>query len=245
MHTARARVEFCGESYPVGPAGLTIGRDADVVLDDNAYLHRRLLEVRLHDGLVWLVNLGTRISVTVADDAGLAQTLLAPGARVPLVFPRTVAWFTAGPSTYDVDIVVDDPPFAPVPDLGSAPASSSRATIGQVRLTPEQHLLILALAEPILRRGRGVGSIPASQKAADRLGWTITKFNRKLDNVCERLTAAGVRGLLGSSDRLASNRRVRLVEYALASRLVTADDLLLLDLPAGPPTGASSRPDGE
>jgi hypothetical protein len=245
MHTARARVEFCGESYPVGPHGLTIGRDADVVLDDNAYLHRRLLEVRLHEELVWLANLGTRISVTVADDAGLAQTLLAPGARVPLVFPRTVAWFTAGPSTYDIEIVVDDPPFAPVPDLGSAPASSSRPTIGQVRLTPEQHLLILGLAEPILRRGRGVGSIPASQEAADRLGWTITKFNRKLDNVCERLTAAGVRGLLGTSDRLASNRRVRLVEYALASRLVTPDDLPLLDLPAGALTGPTRSPDGE
>jgi hypothetical protein len=228
---ARARVEFCGESYPVGPEGLTIGRDADLVLDDNAYLHRRLLEVLVHDELVWLANLGTRISVTVADDAGLAQTLLAPGARVPLVFPRTVAWFTAGPSTYDVQIIVEDPPFAPVPELSGAPASS-RATIGQVRLTPDQHQLILALAEPILRRGRGVGSIPASQEAAARLGWTITKFNRKLDNVCEKLTRAGVRGLLGSSDRLASNRRVRLVEYALASRLVTADDLPLLDLSA-------------
>ncbi len=242
MAAARAHVEFCGEHYPVGPDGLTIGRDADLVLDDNPYLHRRLLEVRVHDGLVWLVNLGTRISVTVADDAGLAQTSLAPGARVPLVFPRTIAWFTAGPSTYDVEIVVDDPPFAPVPDLGTTPAAS-RATIGQVRLTPEQHLLVLALAEPILRRGRGVGSIPSSQEAATRLGWTITKFNRKLDNVCERLTGAGVRGLLGSSDRLASNRRVRLVEYALASRLVTADDLALLDMPgdgfSGPVDGSA------
>lgn len=231
---ARACVEYCGESYPVGPEGLTIGRDADLVLDDdNPYLHRRLLEVLAHDDLVWLRNLGTRISVTVADDAGMAQTLLAPGARVPLVFPRTVAWFTAGPSTYDVQIVVEDPPFAPAPDLGGAPVSS-RATIGQVRLTPDQHLLILALAEPILRRGRGVGSIPASQAAATRLGWTITKFNRKLDSVCEKLTRAGVRGLLGTSDRLASNRRVRLVEYALASRLITADDLSLLDLPPRP-----------
>jgi hypothetical protein len=43
--------------------------------------------------------------------------------------------------------------------------------------------------------------------------------------------------LLGSSDRLASNRRVRLVEYALASRLVTVDDLPLLDMPAGAPDG--------
>ena len=55
--------------------GLTIGRDADLVLDDNPYLHRRLLEVLAHRDLVWLVNLGTRISVTVADDAAAAYSL--------------------------------------------------------------------------------------------------------------------------------------------------------------------------
>jgi hypothetical protein len=90
--------------------------------------------------------------------------------------------------------------------------------------------LVLALAEPALRgTGRAGSTLPSSGEAAQRLGWTTTKFNRKLDNVCQKLAAQGVRGLHGEPGRLASNRRARLVEYALAVRLVTRDDLHLLD----------------
>jgi hypothetical protein len=38
-----------------------------------------------------------------------------------------------------------------------------------------------------------------------------------------------VRGLHGSSDQLASNRRARLVEYALSTQMVTKEDLILLE----------------
>lgn len=57
----------------------------------------------------------------------------------------------------------------------------------------------------------------------------MTRFNRKVDNVCEKFTKLGVRGLHGSVDRTASNRRIRLVEYVLAARIITTDDLRLLD----------------
>ena len=96
--------------------------------------------------------------------------------------------------------------------------------------TPDQQLLILALCESMLRDGaRGAGSIPSSADAAKRLGWKITRFNRKLDNVCEKLTRAGIRGLHGGPEKLAVNRRARLVEYSLAARLVERSDLDLLD----------------
>ena len=57
----------------------------------------------------------------------------------------------------------------------------------------------------------------------------MTRFNRKLDNVCDRLARIGVGGLRGGQGRLASNRRARLVEFAVATRLVTRNDLYLLD----------------
>jgi hypothetical protein len=96
-------------------------------------------------------------------------------------------------------------------------------TIGRVVMTPDQLRLVLALAEPALRgTGRAGSTLPSSGEAAQRLGWKTTKFNRKLDNVCQKLAAQGVRGLHGEPGRLASNRRARLVEYALAVRLVTA-----------------------
>lgn len=221
-------VDFCGEEHPVTPdSPVVLGREGDIVVDDNPYLHRRFLEISTDDGLVWLANVGSAISATVADEHGLVQTWLSPGARIPLVFERTAVWFTAGPTTYEFEILNEAPKFVPVGELRD---SDGETTLGRVSFTPDQTLLIVALAEDILRRGqRGGGAIPHSRTAAERLAWTPTKFNRKLDNVCEKLTKLGVRGLHGSSDRTASNRRVRLVEYALASRLVTAADLELLD----------------
>ena len=91
-------------------------------------------------------------------------------------------------------------------------------------------LLILALAEPMLNReGSGMSSVPTSAQASKRLGWQLTKFNRKLDNVCDKLDRNGVRGLRGGPQKLAVNRRARLVEHAVASRIVAADQLPALD----------------
>ena len=222
-----ARVDYCGEITPV-VAGqvVTIGREGDIAIDDNQYLHRRFLEVEHRDGLLWLANVGSAISVTISDEEGLVQSWLSPGAKVPLMFPRTVVWFTAGPTTYEFDLLLDDAPYTAV---AVPEQQGGSTTLGRVTFTPDQRLLVLVLAEPILRRGnRGAGSIPPSAQAAERLGWTITKFNRKLDNVCEKLTKLGVRGLVGA-ERAASNRRARLVEYALAARLVTTEDLVWLD----------------
>lgn len=196
-------------------------------MDDNPFLHRRFLELGFVGEIVWLSNVGSAITATVADADGLVQSWVAPGARLPLVFPRSVVWFTAGPTTYELDVVVDRAPF--VASI-STEVSAGETTIGRVSFTPDQRLLVLALAEDVLRRGnRGAGAIPPSSRAAERLGWTITKFNRKLDNVCEKLSRLGIRGLVTDGAHAASNRRARLVEYALAARLITVDDLEYLD----------------
>ena len=222
-----ATVEFCGERYDVSVGQpLVIGRDGRLAIDDNPYLHRRFLHLSVEAELVWLANVGSQLTATVADEAGLMQAWLAPGARVPVVFPRTVVWFTAGPTTYEFDIVLTDARFQrAVTDA----ATSGATTVGRMTFTPDQKLLIVALSENVLRRGnRGAGAIPANADAARRLGWTITKFNRKLDNVCDKLTRAGIRGLRGDAEKIATSRRARLVEYALAAQLVTATDLELL-----------------
>jgi hypothetical protein len=222
-------VDFCGQLYTPDPGQpFLLGREGDIVLDDNPYLHRRFLMIsRAGDGLWWLANLGSLLSATVADESGHLQAYLAPGGRLPLVFPRTVVWFTAGPTTYEFDVFLADAGFTPI--AVGTPSGSGTTTIGQVSFTPSQRLLILALAEPLLRNGRGASALPTSAQAADRLGWPLTTFNRKLDNVCAKLTQAGVRGLHGGPDRLAVNRRARLVEYAVAARLVTVELLPLLD----------------
>ncbi|MDQ2797140.1 MAG: hypothetical protein M3Y06_08245 [Actinomycetota bacterium] len=225
-------VEFCGEIFQVLPGTpFVIGREGQLEIDDNPYLHRRFLQVSDHGSLWWLGNVGSALTATVADEAGTMQAWLAPGAQLPIVFDRTVVWFTAGPTTYELSILVQEPPFM---QINEPATGTGDETIGPMTFTPDQLLLILALCESMLRDGaRGAGSIPSSAVAAERLGWKLTRFNRKLDNVCEKLTRSGIRGLHGGPDKLAVNRRARLVEYALAARLVEKSDLDLLDGLAG------------
>jgi hypothetical protein len=233
------RLEFCGEWFdlPLDRA-FTIGRDADLVIDDNPYLHRVFLEVRQQGGMWWLVNVGSQLSATTSDVSGRFQGWLAPGAHLPIVFEDLQVRFTAGPTSYELSLHLTEAPFsvAVVEERGDGDT-----TLGRILLTPEQRLLVIALAEPSLRPdGSGRSHLPSSQEAAARLGWPITKFNRKLDNVCQKLKGAGVRGLHGGPERLASDRRGRLVEYALAVRLVTFEDLELLDRPQVPDADADA-----
>lgn len=231
MH--QVRIGFCGEWYTADPDGeFVIGREGDLAVDDNPYLHRRFLTVVRQGELWWLINVGTQLSATISDHAGVLQAWLAPGGRVPLVFAATTVLFTAGPTTYEIEIACEDPTFMLTEDLGSG--GIGETTIGPVALTPSQKRLIVALAEPLLRReGTSTSAIPSSKEAAARLGWELTRFNRKLDNVCDKFDRRGVRGLRGGPGQLASNRRARLVEHAVTARVVTAADLDLLDAPTG------------
>lgn len=225
------RIEFAGEWFSVEPGDtFTIGRDGDLRLDDNPYLHRRFLVLSWSERLWWLANDGSRLAATLTDARGLVRSWLAPGARTPLVFAVTVLTFSAGPTTYEVHLHAPDVAFE---EVARPHLDSGQTTIGATTFTESQKLLILALAEPMLRRaGTGTAQIPASAAAARRLGWTQTRFNRKLDNVCDKLDQMGVRGLRGDTGRQATNRRTQLVEYAITSLLVTADDLPLLEAEA-------------
>lgn len=221
-------IEFCGSMIGVDHEPFTIGRDADLVLDDdNRFLHRRFLSVTSQRGVWLLTNIGDHLTATVSDPDRRLEAWLAPGAILPLTIPEAVVGFRAGPTTYEFTVRLAGSPFA-----GGRVGhdGSGDATIGRVTMTPDQLRLVLALAEPTLRGGHRAATVmPSSSDAARRLGWTITKFNRKLDNVCHKLSAQGVRGLHGGLGRLASQRRARLVEYALAVRMVTAADVDLLD----------------
>jgi len=222
------RVEFCGEWYDVDPvAGFGVGREADLTIDDNPYLHRVFLRVYEEFGLWWLANVGNLLSATVSDGTGQVQAWLAPGAKLPIVFQKMHVMFSAGSTTYDLTVHTKEDYF----NTGVAAANDGgTTTMMPVKFTTTQRLLIVALAENVLRQSvPGRGAIPTSSDAAKRIGWSMTTFNRKLDNVCDKLDKFGVQGLRGGPGALATHRRARLVEYAVASHLVSIDDLPLLD----------------
>lgn len=224
-------MSFIGERFDCTPSKpFSMGREGDLVIDDNPYLHRRFLEVQKLEGLWWLSNVGNVTSVTVGDGEGGLQAWVSPGSRIPIVVPHLVVWFTAGPTLYELDIYNDAAHFH---FRAVDSVDDGHGTIRPSSLTLAQRLVIVSLAEPLLKRdARGSAALPSSAQAAKRLGWTLTRFNRKLDNVCEKLARLGVQGLHGGPRNLATSRRTRLVEYAISTRLVTEEDLCLLDEPS-------------
>jgi len=225
----RLSIDFAGEwHYPAPDDPFTIGREADLIVDENPYLHRRLATLSHDAGVWWLANTGSTTALSLSAGNGIYQAWVGPGIRVPLVFGRLVVVFTAGAFTYEFVIHVPEPTWREVVRGGPRPVDGE-TTIGQAELTESQRLLVLALAEPLLREsGAGASSIPSSARAAERLGWPITTFNRKLDAVCDKLDRSGVPGLRGGPGNLATHRKVRLVEHAVLSRLVTVNDLPLI-----------------
>ena len=226
---APLRLEFAGEWHELSAdRPFIIGREGDLEIDDNPYLHRHFLELQYRDGLWWMANIGVRLAATISSAGGAVQSWLSPGARMPLVFERSVIVFTAGPVTYEFSLHTEQAPYDVSRQVEVS--MSGETTVMPARFTPLQKQLIVALAEPMLRReGVSMNELPSSSDAAKRLGWTMTKFNRKLDNVCDKLDRMGVQGLRGGPGKLATNRRARLVEYAVTSQVVTRADLPLLD----------------
>lgn len=228
-------IEFAGERHPVPAApGFSIGRAGDLVIDDNPHLHRRFLVVHAEHGMWWIRNVGSHLSATVSDRELTVRASLAPGGRLPVLADILDVVFTAGRTEYGFALVTYGSltPTAVAPGLGVG-----ETTAGRVVLNEAQRLLLVVLAEDALRRASaGPGEIPTTAVAAARLGWTLPSFTRRLDHLCVKLERAGVRGLRADAGGMSTHRRRRLVEHALATRLVSRADLALLDR-VTPPRG--------
>lgn len=222
-------VSFVGETIVLGPdEDLTFGRDADLVIDENPYLHRKLGLIERRAGVWWLTNVGDMIPLEVRDRESRSVLVIASGRAVALSFPKSFVQFEAGGLRYELELYSDAVGAKPAEP---EPHDDDGATIGlnQVPLTDDQKRILLVLCEGPLRDPAVDVTIPPSRQGALRLGWTLKAYGRKLDNVCDRLSRAGVRGLRGDQAGIAKDRRLALAEYALAVRLVTAEDLHLLD----------------
>jgi len=226
-------VEFLDDRRELEPGqDLTFGRGADLVIDEgNQYLHRILGRITFHDGLWWVENLGSQIELTLLGADGTSVTLpVRQEGSPPSVTPVSVEVATLGfgvaGARYEVELraEVAAPPEAD--QDGGLGEGAATLGYGRIELTDEERQLLVALGEPVLRDvSAGPASLPTNREAARKLGWTQPKFNRKLDYLCIRLTKAGVRGLQGGRGDEALNRRWRLVEHAVGTRLVTPNDL--------------------
>ena len=215
------------ETYRLGPGEtLEFGRSAQLTIDDNPYLHRRLGRFECRENLWMLCNVGRSLHLTVLDTQSQSQAVAAPGRVIALTFAPALIRFRAGRTTYELVV------RSVGTNMQASAVSGKRydtVTFSHFPLTASQRLLIVTLAEATLRDPAAGIQVPTNREAALRLGWTITQFNRKLDNVCAKLTKAGVAGLHGTPSSLATNRRQTLIEFAIESGLTTEDDLDLVD----------------
>jgi hypothetical protein len=220
-------LEFCGEEHHVrGRFG--IGRAADLVVDDNPYLHRVVVVVEERDGTWWLRNVGSRIVVTVLDGDGHSSATVGPGSSCALVHERFLLRFRAGPVTYELGGTLGTGAERSGAVQTGGPGSPTLEW-GRVDLNDDQRLLVVALCEGRLTAPADRwAALPSNRSAALRLGWSLSKFNRKLDHLCEKLDRVGVPGVHGDLGLLAADRRRVLVEHALEVGLVTPADLALL-----------------
>jgi hypothetical protein len=229
-HDLRLWVEYCGEVRAIETSDeLTFGRAGDLRIDDNRHLHRVLGRLWARDEQWWLSNEGSSISIQIADADSRSNVVLAPGSEIALSFPNSVVRFRAGITDYELTLHVPDREDEEEEEEEGEELWDDEFTdtiaLGDIVLTDEQRLLLLALAEPTLRDPHVKQDLPANRAVARRLGWSITKFNRKLDNLCNRFAKLGVGGLRGSIDQLATDRRRRLVDHAIESGLIAADQL--------------------
>ncbi len=232
-------IDFCGERHEIHPGGtLSFGRLGDLRIDDNKYLHRVMGLFRWHTSLWWLDNVGSHLPMQIEGRLRGSSITLSPGSSVPLVFGASFVRFAAGGTSYE--IVVDAPVEA---DASTSPDLLGETTVdaGSLPLTPEQLLLLVALAETRLRRGTHA-DLPSNIEIAERFGWSVVKFNRKLDGLCVKFGRRGVAGLVGSADRMAQNRRVVLVDHLIASGLVTVEQLSLLPPKQGSAPASAGAP---
>lgn len=220
-------VDFCGEIHEVAEdSAFTFGRSADLSIDDNPYMHRVIGRFDARHGRWWITNLGSTIVLEIFDRTTYSKATLTPTSDQVLPGDNVVVRFAAGPTVYEVD--VRSIPVERRVDHEPIPAGET-ILVADLPMTDSQLLLVLSLAENKLRNPHEPLVIPPTKQAAARLGWPTTKFNRKLDNVCEKLSKEGVKGLKSGAGDVATNRRRRLIEHAVAHGIVDAAMLTKLD----------------
>lgn len=229
------RVTYQGETHAVQAArGFRFGRGASNDLDidrRNALLHRRFGRLALRDGIWWLDNEGSRLSIALNDRDSATTTVLAPGGSTAVTFSRASVRFSAGSGNYE--ILIDLPGHRPDNPAGSSSEGdmTDQRTMDQSKLplAGDQQLLVLALAEQKLRNPHEAVSLPTNKAIARRFGWSKKAFDGKLGRVCEKFARWGVPGLVGESAEPAKERRRILVEQAIELNIVTRADLERLD----------------
>ncbi|MDW3217060.1 MAG: hypothetical protein R8F63_00495 [Acidimicrobiales bacterium] len=233
MSTERSNelvIEYLGETHVVSPdRDFTFGRAADLSLDADRTLHRVLGRFIFRQGLWWVRNEGRTIPVTLVDRESRSRLSIDAGREAVLTFANSTVRFQARKTPFEFEVRQTVVSSSEADGTGDPAGTETTVTAGRVPLTDDQRLALVMLAKDDLEDPHRTGPMRSNAEMARSLGWKLSRFNRKIDNLCAKFSRAGVPGLRGSTDQLAIDRRSRLVEHCLATRIVSRDDLALLE----------------
>jgi hypothetical protein len=223
-------VRFVGEVYKP-EVELTFGRQADLSLDENSYLHRRAGRFRLRDATWWLENLGSRLRLTMASSDGSLLDLQ-PGASSLLLGERGEVSITAGPTRYMLEYELQQRQANWDDTSQFRIGGADTQTFGPI-LTPREIDFVVVMAQGRLT-GR-LGPIPSHGEIAEI--WGVS--HKTVDNTLQRL-----RTKLRDQNINFVNSSETLIEYLVTQGLVSMADLdwASLDHPDGPRPAATRTP---
>lgn len=220
-------IAFEAEQCEVAPGEIcTFGRAADIEIDSaNRLLNRVLGRFFAQDGQWWIANEGRSIAIVMTDVSTASYTRIVAGTSMPLPFRHASLVFTAGRANYRMTVQNDAiGPGAPTTAVANSAVAESTLTTGTLVFNDEQFELLRALAAPRLDGPISAADLPSNRELAMQLGWTASKFTRKLDNLCTKLSRAGVVGLQGSVAEVATGRRVQLANFVVEHGIVTRNN---------------------
>lgn len=210
----RLRVGFIDTEFVAGEERrITFGTTGDVVLDAGPPCTFGAIE--FHSGYWWIEHHGGVEAFVVADRCSTSRLELAGGATSPLPFESSEILLKVGSAHFAIDLEVELDVVRPAGEIDERLI----ALVRSIEFNEDQLRLIDELCARRRRNPMAIPAYPPNVEMAERLGWRITQFNRKLDHLCGKLDKAGVPGLRGSRDHLASDRRLVLTELALAADL--------------------------
>lgn len=221
--------DLCGTAVEVDPgSGLTIGRSAELVVgEDNPYMHRRVLHVYADGGTWFLRNVGSHVTVMVRVPGDSRGLRLAPDQSVALNGPEYSVLFGVKRETYEIAVQMDvketEDPFADIDSDGPE-------TITVAELDDRERALVAAYAEDFLRGDvESLIVLCTDAEAADKLGTTPKALEHRRYALYELVVGGGLVSNAEWRRIKAHNRMIRAAQAVIESRLVTADDLELLD----------------
>lgn len=204
---------------------ITFGRGASctlVLAHDDVGISRLAGSVELDGGIVWISNRSGVRPIYVVDELGM-RSVLPPGRRVAV--DTTTSVVVEGQVRRHAITV--DVPGAPQPDRAGqvvAEPGSRPTDVGlHVTYTADDRLALVALFAGYLYIFPRHDPHPRSYADASAdLGWPRTTLVKRIEHLRERLTNAGVPGLVGDTALEA------LAVHVLTTGVVTREDLTLL-----------------